>query len=65
MQNFIINKTHGGKSHFIMEKIEKYLEMNLDQGRRVMVTFVRRDKEKGNTQADVYGKLTKILVISQ
>ena len=59
MQNYIIYKT---SDDYIMAKIEEYLKMNLDQGRRVMVTFVPRDKEKGNTQADGYGKPTEISV---
>ena len=41
---------------YIMIEIKKYIEMNLNQGRSIMITFVHRDLEKGNQQADVLGK---------
>ena len=47
---------------FIMLKIQKYLKLNFDQGRCVMVTFLHRDLDYGNRQADAYGKLTENLV---
>ena len=41
---------------YIMIKIEKYLKMNLDQGRAVMITFLPRDEDYGNRQADALGE---------
>ena len=46
---------------YIMIEIKKYIEMNLNQGRSIMITFVRRDLEKGNQQADVLGKFEALL----
>ena len=46
---------------FIMMRIEKYIKLNLDQGRKIMITFLPRDTDYGNRQADVLGKSTKTI----
>jgi len=37
---------------YIMQLIWKYMKINLSEGRSVMVTFVRRESDYGNRQAD-------------
>ena len=52
---------HNSNDFFIITQIEKYIKMNLDQGRTVMITFLRRDLDFGNRQADVLGKFADIM----
>ena len=47
---------------YIISQIVKYITINLDQGHAVMITFLRRDLEKGNRKADQLGKLTKLSI---
>ena len=46
---------------YIYIKIEMYIKLNLDQGRAVMVTFLPRDEDYGNRQADALGESAKNL----
>ena len=49
----------GTPDDYIMIQIEKYIKLNLDQGRTVMITFLPRDEDYGNRQADALGDYTK------
>ena len=46
---------------YIYIKIEMYIKLNLDQGRAVMITFLPRDEDYGNRQADALGESAKNL----
>ena len=52
MQRFVNTRPND----FIMLKIEKYIKLNLNQGRAVMITFLPRELDYGNRQADALGK---------
>ena len=54
MQRFVNTRPND----FIMLKIEKYIKLNLNQGRAVMITFLPRELDYGNRQADALGKYT-------
>ena len=41
-----------GSNDYIMQLISKYIRFNLDEGRGIIVTFVPRDTDYGNKQAD-------------
>ena len=48
---------------YIYIKIEMYIKLNLDQGRAVMITFLPRDEDYGNRQADALGESAKKFII--
>ena len=48
------------ENNYIMQLIAKYIRINLHEGREIMITFVPRDADYGNRQADALGNMVKL-----
>ena len=46
------SEAEGFSKDYIVQLISKYIWLNVNEGRGVMVTFVPRDSDYGNSQAD-------------